>query len=201
MIGILGGAFDPPHEGHLALARAALEQLRLDRLLVLVVADPGHKRVHAPPEARLRMAQEAFRGLPGAEVRLDEHRYTVDLLRGGSFGDAVFLVGADEYADFSSWREPEAVLEHVRLGVGTRAGHARPTLAREHEGRVVFFEVDSPLVASREIRRRVARGEPIDGLVSAGVARAIDELGLYGGGRRPRAAGTLRADRKDAEGL
>ena len=61
--GLLGGAFDPPHVGHVALARAAVEHFGLDELVVLVVADPGHKGVDAPAEARLALAEVAFAGL------------------------------------------------------------------------------------------------------------------------------------------
>src|SRR4029079_2295783 len=65
--GILGGIFAPPHNGHLALARAAFQQLAIEKLVVLVAADPGHRRVFAAPEDRLRLAQAAFEDLP-AEV-------------------------------------------------------------------------------------------------------------------------------------
>ncbi|HXZ56056.1 MAG TPA: adenylyltransferase/cytidyltransferase family protein, partial [Gaiellaceae bacterium] len=76
MIGILGGTFDPPHNGHVALARAALEKLPIERLLVLVAARPGHRRVVADVDARLRLARSAFCDTP-AEVELDENAFTV----------------------------------------------------------------------------------------------------------------------------
>jgi nicotinate-nucleotide adenylyltransferase len=179
MIGVLGGTFDPPHNGHVALAWAALEQLPIDRLLVLVAADPGHRRVVADPESRLQLAQAAFAGLP-AEVVLDENRFTVDAVRGGRFGEALFVVGADEGAAFPTWKEPEEVLRWVRLAVGTRTGYAPPDLAR-YGDRVISFELDSPDVSSSEVRERVARGEPVDDLVPASVAEAISSLGVYRG--------------------
>ena len=127
MIGLLGGAFDPPHNGHVALADAAERQLGLDRLVVVVVADPGHRDVHLPAETRLELARLAF---PGREVVLDHHARTVDMLRDGPWDDPVFLIGADEFLDFGSWKEPEEVLELARLGVATRPGYAagRPRL-------------------------------------------------------------------------
>ncbi|HZO61758.1 MAG TPA: nicotinate-nicotinamide nucleotide adenylyltransferase [Gaiellaceae bacterium] len=175
MIGLLGGAFDPPHNGHVALADAAERQLGLDAVVVVVAADPGHKEVHAPAEDRLELARLAF---PGREVVLDGHARTVDLLRERRWPDPVFLIGADEYLDFPTWKEPETVLELARLGVATRPGFTLPEPPPE---RVAFFEIEPLPVSSREIRALVARGKPIDGLVPAAVAAAIAGRGLYHG--------------------
>jgi nicotinate-nucleotide adenylyltransferase len=176
---VLGGTFDPPQNGHVALARAAREHLPVDRLVVLVAAAPGHRSVVAPAEARLRLAQAAFAGLAD-EVVLDEHAFTVDAVGDGRFGDAIFVVGADEGAAFPTWKQPEEVLRHVRLGVGTRSGYPPADLTR-YGDRVLSFELDSPPVSSSEVRARVARGESVDDLVPAPVARAIEDLGLYRG--------------------
>ena len=78
MIGLFGGAFDPPHRGHVELARRAKEELGLGTLLVLVEANPGHKRVETPADVRLRLTRAAF---PDDDVLLDEHARTVDTLR------------------------------------------------------------------------------------------------------------------------
>jgi len=177
--GILGGTFDPPHNGHVALARAALEALPIDRLVVLVAARPGHRAVVADADTRLRLAQEAFAGLP-AEVVLDEHAFTVDAVRGGHFGDAVFVVGADEGAAFPTWKEPDEVLRWVRLAVGTRSGYPPPDLER-YGDRVISFELDSPDVSADQVRARVQEGQPVHDLVPEPVAEAISELGLYRG--------------------
>lgn len=181
MTGLFGGIFNPPHLGHLELARAALERFRLERLLVLVVARPAHKPVDVDVETRLRLAEAAFGDLPKSEVRQEPHSFTVDSLREGRFSEAVFLVGADEYADFATWRDPEGVLSRAHLGVATRAGYPQPEIVAEHEGRVTFFEIESPPISSSDVRERVRRGEPIDHLVPRAVARLIAELGLYRG--------------------
>ena len=179
MTGILGGTFDPPHNGHVALARAALEALPLDRLVVLVAARPGHREVVADAEARLRLARAAFEGLP-AEVVLDDNAFTVDAVRGGRLGDVVFIVGADEGAAFPSWKDPEEALRWVRLAVGTRSGYPPPDL-RQYGDRVVSFELESPDVSADLVRERVESGETIDDLVPPAVAEAIRKLGLYRG--------------------
>ena len=182
-VGLFGGAFDPPHAGHVALAQAAKERFDLPRLNVLVSERPGHKDVELPADVRLELARAAF---PDDDVRLDPYPRTVDLLRGEQFDDPLFLVGADEFVDFLTWKEPEAVLELTRLAVATRPGFDRGlldnvlrSLARPE--RVVFFDIDPNPAASREIRARAALGEPLEGLVPAAVARLIVERGLYGG--------------------
>jgi nicotinate-nucleotide adenylyltransferase len=174
--GILGGTFDPPHNGHVALAKAALEQLPIDELLVLVAEHPGHRGVVADPATRMRLAEVAF---PGMDVRLDPHPFTVDAVRDGSFGaDTLFIVGADQAAEFGRWKEPEEVLKGVKLAVGTRGGYPLPDLSR-YGDRVVPFELASPDVSSSEVRERIAAGEPIADLVPPEVAKLIEELGLY----------------------
>jgi nicotinate-nucleotide adenylyltransferase len=177
--GILGGSFDPPHNGHVALACAALGRLPIERLVVLVAADPGHRRVIAPAQDRLRLAQAAFESLP-AEVVLDDNAFTVDAVRGGRFGDALFIVGADEGAAFPTWKEPDEVLRWVRLAVGTRSGIPPPDLSR-YGDRVVSFELDSPSVSSTEVRERAIRDDPLAGIVPPAVEAAIREIGLYRG--------------------
>jgi nicotinate-nucleotide adenylyltransferase len=181
LTGLLGGAFDPPHNGHVALARAAQEQLGLDRLVVLVVAAPGHKDVHCPAETRLALARAAF---PELEVELDEHARTVDMLRERRWPDPVFLIGADEFADFARWKEPDEVLELARLAVASRPGYPRERLEAvlvelRRPERVLFFEIEPVDVSSTEIRERAARGEPIEGMVPPAVAEEIERRALY----------------------
>jgi nicotinate-nucleotide adenylyltransferase len=171
--------------GHRALAVAAIEYFELDRLLVLVAERPGHKLAVLDGPTRLRLADAAFGDLPGAEVRLDGHAFTVDLVAGGAFRGDRFVVGADELAAFLAWREPQRILDEVRLAVGTRPGYPREVLDAAlarigRPDRVELFELPAPVDASStEIRRRVAAGEAIDGLVPAPVAALIAGLGLY----------------------
>jgi len=189
--GLLGGAFDPPHRGHVALAHAAIERFGLDRLVVVVTGDPPHKDVETDAETRYRLAEAAFADIPGVEISRHELErpgpsHTVDTARWaeGQWGDVVFLVGADEFADFPDWKEPDEILEHVRLGVATRIGYPHDRLDEVLTGlrrpeRVELFEIPSVDVSSTEIRRRAARGEPIDDLVPGGVERLVVEHGVY----------------------
>jgi nicotinate-nucleotide adenylyltransferase len=183
-VGVLGGAFDPPHNGHVALAHAALEQLDLERLLVLVVADPGHKRTATPPEVRLELARLAFEDVPLIDVDLDPHARTVDSLEARQLPDAIFVLGADEFADFMAWKRPERVLELARLAVAERPGVPDVRVHETHErlpspDRITFFELEPTPVSSTMIRERLARGEPVDEIVPPKVLEAIRRLGLY----------------------
>jgi nicotinate-nucleotide adenylyltransferase len=181
VIGILGGVFDPPHKGHVALAEAALRELGLDELVVLLVANPGHRSSVEDPGTRQKMAEAAFAAVPKARVERDEHPYTVDAVKGGRFGDAVFIVGADEGAAFPDWKDPDEILRWVRLGVGTRSGYPPPDLA-SYGDRVIPFVLASPPISSSEVRKQIERGKPIDDLVPSDVARLIRKSGLYRNG-------------------
>ena len=173
MKGILGGTFDPPHLGHVALAEAARDKLPIDELEIWVEEQPGHRGVVADSETRLKMARAAFSDF---EVRLDPHPFTAAAVRGGE--EALFVVGADQAADFHRWKDPEEVVKWVKLAVGTRGGFEIPDLSRWGD-RVVPFELASPEVSSSEVRERVAAGETIGDLVPPAVAQLIEELGLY----------------------
>jgi nicotinate-nucleotide adenylyltransferase len=182
VVGILGGTFDPPHNGHVALAHAAARELPIDELLIMVVAAPGHRSSTLDADARLRLVHAAFESLPGTRILREEHPYTVDALEAGGFDDPFFVVGADEGAAFLGWKEPERILELARLAVGTRSGYAPPDLAR-YGDRVVSFQLPSPPVSSSEVRRRLEADEPVDDLVPAAVAALIEREQLYG--RKP----------------
>lgn len=183
-VGVLGGVFDPPHLGHVALARAAIAQLGLDELLVMVVADPGHKAATTPAETRLELTRLAFAGVPEAIVELDLHARTVDFLEERRPRDAFFVLGADELAAFESWKSPERVLELVRLAVAMRPGVARDDISAVRErlaagDRIVEFEMYPVAISSSGIRAAIARGEPVDDVLAPTVSDAISSLGLY----------------------
>jgi nicotinate-nucleotide adenylyltransferase len=180
---LYGGAFDPPHLGHVAVADAARLRFDVPRLVVMVAERPEHRPVHAPAPLRLDLARAAF---PRDDVRLDPYPRTVDLLRSESFDDPVFVVGADEFCDFLAWKEPEGVLVLARLAVATRPGFPQErldgVLARlERPDRVLFFETEPNPAASRDVRALVSAGKPLDGLLPAAVAALVREHGLYRG--------------------
>jgi nicotinate-nucleotide adenylyltransferase len=178
---LYGGAFDPPHLGHVAVAAAARERFGVEQLVLLVSERPAHRTVHASAEQRLALARAAF---PGDDVQLDPYPRTIELLRAEQFDDPVFVVGADQFRGFLSWSEPAEVLERTRLAVATRPGFPETELDAvlaqlEQPERVVFFEIAPNPSASTDVRARLAAGEPLDDLVPLAVARLIEERGLY----------------------
>ncbi len=183
-VGIFGGSFDPPHDGHLALAREAITHFGLSRLLVRVVADPGHKSVETAPQIRLALTELAFAAFDEAEVSLDPFGRTVDSLEALRIDDPVFLIGADELAAFPSWARPDRVLELARIGAATRPGSDRAALesvvrALALPERIELFPITPLAISSSEVRERVHAGLPIDDMVPAVVAAEIRRLSLY----------------------
>jgi nicotinate-nucleotide adenylyltransferase len=173
-LGLFGGAFDPPHAGHVALVRAAKEALGLDGVVIVVVANPGHKRVVTPAGSRLALARAAF---PDDEVVLDEHARTVDMLRAHpEWHGATFLVGADELEGFAGWKEPDEVLRLVRLGVATRPGH---DVELSDPQRMTKFALEQP-ASSRNVRERLERGDDVRDVIPPAVWGIIERDGLYG---------------------
>lgn len=194
-IGILGGTFNPPHMGHLVMAEEALDQLDLDRVVLMPVAVPPHKEAREDPGAaarlelcRLAVADDERFAVSTLEIERGGASFTVDTLRElhdvEPEHDLTFIVGGDMAQSLPAWREPEAILRLARLAVAEREGVRREDIARRleplHDGdRVVFFDMPRIDVSSSTIRRRVAEGRPVRYLVPDAVAAAIAEQGLY----------------------
>ena len=167
---VFGGMFDPPHVGHVRLVDGAKAALRRGaRPRARRRASQGHREVVASAADRLALAGAAF---PGEDVELDEHPRTIDMLRTRQLDDPVLVVGADELADFPSWKEPEAVLELARLAVGERPGHA---VRRRAGGRHLLRDRADPGQLHRDPKPRRRR-------------RADRRPRAACGGRRDRAA-------------
>ena len=204
-LGLLGGTFDPPHIGHLIAAQDALQVLALERVALLPAAIPPHKqdRPVTPVSHRLAMLQLACADDPRLTVEtLELERagpsYTVDTLRtlAGRGHELFLLMGADQYAEFSTWREPRAVRQLATLGVMRRAGEdARAGPEPDDVGYLPIRDVPVTRVdiSSTMIREAVAAGRSICYLVPPAVAAYIRAHGLYLGAETTRVAeGTSR---------
>jgi nicotinate-nucleotide adenylyltransferase len=197
-VGIFGGSFDPVHNAHVALAQQALDQLALDEVIWMPAGQPWQKRrALAPVAHREAMVALAIKGEPRftlsrIETRRTGPSYTVDtvreldLLRPGTRWH--LLIGADQYAAFHTWHGWQELLGRVTLAVAGRDVVAAATPADPAVPRLPHETVSLPTmpVSSTDIRTRVARGEPIDGLAPAAVARYIARHHLYRDNPLPR---------------
>jgi len=194
-LGILGGTFNPPHVGHLAIAREAHQELGLDRVLLMTAASIAHKRAGADPgaEHRLRMCRLLVEDARDAsalsacalEVQRGGSTYTVDTLEElhsrHPHARLTLIVGADTARTLPSWREPPRLLELADLAVARRTGVSDQAVLQSvpPPGRVRFLHTPLLEVSSSTVRERLVRGERVDDLVGGAVAGYIAEHGLY----------------------
>lgn len=195
-LGVFGGTFDPPHCGHLALARAARAALDLDRVLWAVAADPPHKRgqVRTPASWRVMLVEAAIADEPGMTLsRIDLDRpgphYTVDALRllraHHSEAEWVLLIGGDSLRDLPTWHRPDELIRLCRLGVLRRPEVEIDLTALEAvipgvTAAVDFIAAPTVSISSRDLRARAAAGESLEGLVPQAVAEIVASRHLYG---------------------
>lgn len=190
---MLGGTFDPPHIGHLIVAHEARWQLGLDEVRLVPARHPPHKPNGdiAPAERRAEWLERAVADQEGLTVsRLELGRdgpsYTADTLRAMRAAEPGvglwFILGADQLAGFSGWREPQAILALARLAVVGRGDTSRDELSELADsvapGRCDLLDVPLIGVSSSMIRGRIAAGEPIGHLVPPEVHAALQEEGL-----------------------
>ena len=193
--GVLGGTFDPPHRMHRAVARAAMDQLRLTRVLFIPAGDPWRKadaRV-SPAADRLAMTRLAVAAAPGfacsdMELRRPGPTYTLDTLaalRGQGAPPLWFILGADALADLPNWHAPERLVELARLAVVARPGAEvdpasldaiLPGLA----ARVDWLALAADPLSATALRRRIGRGEPVADAAPA-VVEYARRRGRYAG--------------------
>ncbi len=194
-IGILGGAFNPPHIGHLVCAQEALVQLELDKVVFVPTGQAPHREIEEDPgaEARFEMCEAAIEGdrrfeATRAELERDGPSYTSDTLRGmrdAAPDDELFLLlGGDQAASLATWHEPDQVLALATLGVAERVGYTRNTIGIKLlrlKGSDGVRYLDMPLmqVSSTSVRRRVRESKPIRYLVPDRVLEYIESKGLY----------------------
>ena len=211
-VGVLGGTFDPLHEGHLAAGRAAMAALALDRLVFVPSDIPPHRpdTPRASGYHRLQMVKLGVSDTPGwtvsdLELARGGASYTVDTLSALRTRDPgsqfFFITGADAFAEVATWRRYPEVLDLAHFVVIARTGTSFSRIrSRLPELAARFVECDrtsptaclsaafpsiflvhasTPAVSSTDIRERLARHAPLDGLVPAAVERYIREHHLY----------------------
>jgi nicotinate-nucleotide adenylyltransferase len=187
---MFGGAFDPPHRAHVALARAAVRQLQLDRLVVLPTGNAWHKaRTLSPAEDRLAMARLAFAEVPAVQV--DERElwrsgptYSIDTLRELQAehpgAQLHLLMGEDQAAGFTRWHAWQEVARLAVLCVAGRGSGEGIAQLRSLPGvRVELLQLPPMPESATEIRARLTAGQDIADLVGPAVASYIESHHLY----------------------
>ena len=196
-IGIYGGTFSPPHKGHIAAARAFMEQMWLDILYVIPTALPPHKEMEYPASAehRLEMCRLAFAGMEGVyvsdlEIARGGRSYTVDTLRELSGNDRrlFLLCGTDMMLTLDQWRDPKSIFE-LCYPVYIRRDNDRSLDApiiqkiaqyQRDYGKVVRRIVTEPIeLSSGEVRKTLAAGKDVSNLISPAVETYIKDNHLY----------------------
>lgn len=189
-VGMFGGSFDPPHRAHVALAEAAVRQLRLDRLYVFPTGDAWHKaRGLTAAEQRLAMCRLAFGAVPNTvvddrELRRQGPTYSVDTLRELQAeepgAELLLLMGEDQAADFTSWRSWQDIAALARLAVARRGEAEAMAGLRALPGlRVESLRMPEMPESASEIRARLTTGQDITQLVDPRVASYIARHHLY----------------------
>lgn len=200
-IGVFGGAFDPPHCAHLALARAAIKQLQLDELKIIPTGFAWHKdRPLSAAEHRLEMTQLAFSGVDRVsiderEIKRGGHSYTIDTLEALQAEDPdssfFLLIGGDQLAAFTRWHRWQDILSRATVCVAERplqASAPADTLAQTPALRqCIHLQLPAMTVSATAIRQLMAThtgskntSQPdLAGLVPDAVARYISLHGLY----------------------
>lgn len=193
-IGIMGGTFDPIHNGHLVCAEEARWQFGLDEVLFIPAGHPWQKRQVSPAEDRYMMTLRATAtnqhfSVSRIEIDRGGPTYTADTLSQLSefYGDEVelsFITGADAVMGILSWKDPEVVLSQARFIAAMRPNFDLAKLDLDRFGdRVAFMEIPALAISSTDIRRRVSEGRPIRYLVPREVATYIEERNLYKGAK------------------
>lgn len=187
MSGILGGTFDPPHNGHIALAEAAIKELGLEKVIFIPDNVPPHKNLKniSTKEHRLAMLRLAVAGRQEFEISMIEFEregpsYTVDTVARlkSLHPDAnfCFLLGADNVVEMEDWYHPERIFKMITVCAGNRPGFVPRGRFAE---KVQYFDMNPVDISSTAIRDKVGRGESISGLVPSEVEKYIHRNNLY----------------------
>jgi nicotinate-nucleotide adenylyltransferase len=188
LIGVLGGAFDPIHYGHLLLASEAKAQLKLTRVIFVPTFKSPHrtKSIPTPFETRCTMVRKALAGYHDFEMTEIEKgfsgpSFSVQTLRSlkesNSGKDLVFIVGADNLEQMNSWFQPEELFQLATVAVACRPGHGVD--GSVYQGKIRMIKMPQVDISARDLRRRVREGLPIRFQVPPEVERFIDQEGLY----------------------
>lgn len=189
-IGILGGSFDPVHNGHLSIAKSFLDSDLIDELWVLLAPDPPHKTGQTQTDYRLRfeMLQATFKNFEAVKVsdlekQLPQPSYTIQTLEClvQKYPEYTFrlCVGGDSLRDFKKWKDWQKILDYADLLVARRPSADIENIDEDLKDHLHFIDHEPVQISSTMIRNTVANGYDISGLVPSSVKKIIDNENLY----------------------
>ena len=187
-IAVFGGSFDPVHNGHVMIARSALAELELDRLIVMPAAQSPFKpdQQLAPAEARMEGVRMAVVGEPKVEIsswELDRGgvSYSIDTLRALAVAhpkaELFYLIGADHVATLTEWREADALAAAATFVVVPRPGAPEEALPTPFRGR--YLQGKPMAISASEIRERLRAGRSVANFVPPPVAQLLNSMQIY----------------------
>ncbi len=197
-IGIMGGTFDPVHKGHLALAKAAMEEFVLDEVVFIPSGMPPHKKPGevTDKEHRYKMVKLATKGIPKFKIsRIELDRkgvsYAVDTFNGlkkiyGEKAKLFYIMGLDSISEILEWRKPLELFKLCEFIVGTRPGTRIRTFKRLVKFPPLQKEVDKihlielrENISSSDIRERLKEDKSVKGLLPKAIENYIKRHNLY----------------------
>jgi nicotinate-nucleotide adenylyltransferase len=207
-IGILGGTFDPIHNGHLGLAFEAIEQLKLDQVKLIPLNIPPHRsKPVASPSQRCEMIESVIQDNPSIcidqrELESDAISYTINTLKSlrHEYEDSVFylIIGRDAFDKIDSWKDWQELLDYTHIIVANRPGERNHNLSIEllnwieqHQttsqkllkdnlsGKIYFIDIPMLDISSSMIRQLVSDNQPVDKLLATSTQNYIKENHLY----------------------
>ena len=186
-IGLLGGTFDPVHNGHLALAQKAFDALQLEKIIFIPAFIPPHKEPQSITSAsyrlymlRLALEEYPFCAISDIEIKKQKKVFTIDTLRelGKQYADDTrlfFIVGSDFVHEYHTWKDPDTLTGLATFVIAPRPGFSVTTVPDGMQ----ILEGNFPPLSSTDIRAKLQNGEDIGGLVPARVAAYIQQHSLY----------------------
>ena len=195
-VAIMGGAFDPPHYGHLVTAQTVYDNFDVDKVIIMPLGDAPHKNMSSTTaKERYEMAKAAVADNPAFEVSSMEieregKTYTVDTLseikKNNPEIEIYFVMGADEITAVESWKQPERLLKMCSFIAVTRPGFDNETVEKKVEGlkrkygcNIYFLEVPSLDISSTELREKIRHGKNVKYLVPKETEKYIADHDLY----------------------
>lgn len=194
---MFGGTFDPPHKGHLLLAKNALKELEADKIIFMTAGTPPHKdkRTVLDKSKRFDMVKLLVKGnssfvASDLEIKENSKSYTADTLlklkKIYKDPQIYFIVGLDSFYDIEKWYKPEIIFQNCIIAVALRGGISEESFSdkkkyyeEKYSAKIVNISMPKTDISSSDIRKRIAEGRAVGKMLTQEVLDYIEKNGLY----------------------